>query len=61
MNSKSSLEKDRPYQVLQKLFARHPLGAPDTDTFIEILNNNSPIIRTYISTSTRNLDFSSAF
>ena len=37
MNSKSSLEKDRPYRVLQKLFARHPIGAPDTDTFIEIL------------------------
>ena len=37
MNSKTSLEKDKPYQALQQLFARHPLSAPDTDTFIEIL------------------------
>jgi len=30
-------DKTRPYHDLQQLFARHPLGAPDTDTFIEIL------------------------
>jgi len=29
--------KDKPYSQLQKIFARHPLGAPETDTFLEIL------------------------
>jgi electron transport complex protein RnfB len=37
MNSNTSLEKDKPYRALQQLFAQHPMGAPDTDTFIEIL------------------------
>jgi Na+-translocating ferredoxin:NAD+ oxidoreductase subunit B len=37
MSFKTSPENDKPYRALQKLFARHPLGAPDTDTFIEIL------------------------
>jgi len=37
MSAKTSLEKDKPYRALQQLFARHPIGAPDTDTFIEIL------------------------
>ena len=37
MSYETSLEKDKPYRALQKLFARHPLGAPDTETFIEIL------------------------
>jgi electron transport complex protein RnfB len=31
------LEKDKPYHELQKRFASHPIGAPGTDTFIEIL------------------------
>jgi Pyruvate/2-oxoacid:ferredoxin oxidoreductase delta subunit len=31
------VETDKPYRVLQKLFAGHPIGAPETDTFIEIL------------------------
>ncbi|UCH87119.1 MAG: 4Fe-4S binding protein [Dehalococcoidia bacterium] len=37
MNPKTSLKKDKPYRALQQLFARHPIGAPDTDTFTEIL------------------------
>jgi hypothetical protein len=37
MSSKAWLEMDKPYRALQKRFARHPLGAPDTDTFMEIL------------------------
>ncbi len=37
MSHQISLEKDKPYRALQQLFARHPIGAPDTDTFIEIL------------------------
>jgi len=37
MSYETSLEKDKPYRALQQLFARHPLGAPDTETFIEIL------------------------
>jgi electron transport complex protein RnfB len=28
---------DKPYRALQQLFAQHPVGAPDTDTFTEIL------------------------
>ncbi|MGB6895983.1 MAG: 4Fe-4S dicluster-binding protein [Dehalococcoidia bacterium] len=28
---------DRPYRQLAKVFAGHPIGAPETDTFIEIL------------------------
>jgi ferredoxin len=31
------MDGDKPYRALQQLFARHPIGAPDTDTFIEIL------------------------
>jgi electron transport complex protein RnfB len=31
------ITNDKPYRALQQLFARHPIGAPDTDTFIEIL------------------------
>ena len=31
------MDGDKPYRALQKLFARHPIGAPDTGTFIEIL------------------------
>ncbi len=31
------VETDKPYRVLQELFARHPIGAPNTETFIEIL------------------------
>jgi Pyruvate/2-oxoacid:ferredoxin oxidoreductase delta subunit len=30
-------DKNAPYRALQQLFARHPIGAPDTETFIEIL------------------------
>jgi H+/Na+-translocating ferredoxin:NAD+ oxidoreductase subunit B len=37
MSSKTLVENDKPYRALQQLFARHPMGAPDTDTFIEIL------------------------
>ena len=37
MSSKTLAEIDKPYRALQQLFARHPMGAPDTDTFIEIL------------------------
>jgi len=29
--------KDKPYHDLQKVYARHPLGAPESETFIEIL------------------------
>ena len=29
--------KDKPYCDLQKVYARHPLGAPESETFIEIL------------------------
>jgi hypothetical protein len=29
--------KDKPYHDLQKLYARHPVGAPESETFIEIL------------------------
>jgi len=29
--------KDKPYHDLQKIYARHPLGAPESETFIEIL------------------------
>jgi electron transport complex protein RnfB len=29
--------KDKPYHDLQKVYARHPLGAPASETFIEIL------------------------
>jgi electron transport complex protein RnfB len=29
--------KDKSYRELSKLFAQHPIGAPETDTFIEIL------------------------
>ncbi len=28
---------DKPYRQLQKKFASHPIGAPETDTFLEIL------------------------
>jgi len=28
---------DKPYHDLQKVYARHPLGAPESETFIEIL------------------------
>jgi Pyruvate/2-oxoacid:ferredoxin oxidoreductase delta subunit len=31
------MDGDKPYRALQQLFARHPIGAPDTGTFIEIL------------------------
>jgi hypothetical protein len=31
------IEKDKPYRELQKVFARHPIGAIESDTFIEIL------------------------
>jgi hypothetical protein len=37
MSHKASLEKDKPYRQLQKVFAGHPIGAPHTETFIEIL------------------------
>jgi electron transport complex protein RnfB len=37
MSHQTSVDKDKPYHQLQQLFARHPIGAPDTDTFIEIL------------------------
>jgi electron transport complex protein RnfB len=37
MSRQTSPQKDKPYRALQQLFARHPMGAPDTDTFIEIL------------------------
>ncbi len=37
MSSKTWLEMDKPYRALQQRFAQHPLGAPDTDTFMEIL------------------------
>jgi hypothetical protein len=33
----TSTEKDRPYRELQQRFAAHPIGAPPTDTFMEIL------------------------
>ena len=33
--------KDKPYHDLQKVYARHPLGAPESDTFIEILKCHS--------------------
>lgn len=29
--------KDKPYHDLQKVYARHPVGAPESETFIEIL------------------------
>ena len=29
--------KDKPYHDLQRVYARHPLGAPESETFIEIL------------------------
>ena len=29
--------KDKPYHDLQKVYARHPFGAPESETFIEIL------------------------
>jgi Fe-S-cluster-containing hydrogenase component 2 len=29
--------KDKPYYDLQNIYARHPLGAPESETFIEIL------------------------
>jgi Na+-translocating ferredoxin:NAD+ oxidoreductase RNF subunit RnfB len=37
MSHETSIQNDKPYRALQQLFARHPLGAPDTDTFMEIL------------------------
>ncbi len=33
----TATDKDAPYRELQRHFARHPLGAPPTDTFLEIL------------------------
>ena len=29
--------KDKPYYDLQKLYGRHPMGAPESQTFVEIL------------------------
>ncbi len=37
MTQRSSTEADKPYRQLQKVFGGHPIGAPDTETFIEIL------------------------